>query len=131
MDAVVVVAAIILDGTGRFLIARRKKSGAQGGLWEFPGGTVEKGETHKEALARELLEELGLRVRVGDLLLSHGHDYPEGRILVHSYYAELLGGSLRPVAHDEVRWVSTGEAAGCDLAPADVKVLKKLRDVLG
>jgi 8-oxo-dGTP diphosphatase len=129
--AIDVVAGIILDGRGRFLIARRKSGGTNGGLWEFPGGTVEVGENREEALARELLEELGIRVRVGERLRSCEHDHPARPIMLHFYFTEQLGGALRMRVHDDVRWISVEEAGGYEFAPADAKAVERLRDVLG
>ena len=80
MALVTVAVGILIDGVGRVLVTRRAPDAQQGGLWEFPGGKVEAGETLLEALARELREELGVLVETTEALIALEHDYGDKRV---------------------------------------------------
>jgi mutator protein MutT len=127
-QAPVEVVAGILEEEGRFLVARRSEAGRLPGLWEFPGGKVEPGESRTDALERELMEELGLRVRVGEVVASSLHSYPEGEIRLSGYriYREMGEPELR--VHQELRWVTRGELRDLSLAPADLPLVEALED---
>ena len=100
------------------LAARRAADAAQGGLWELPGGKVERGESDAIALARELAEELGATVRVGPLVAEHVHAYPRRTIHLSAYEVE---GSGEPECreHAELRWVDGAGARTLTWAEAD------------
>ncbi len=119
------VAGFILDGE-RLLVARRRAADARGGLWEFPGGKLEPGETPEEALARELREELGIEVEVGEKLAAVDHDYPDVRIKLSLYLCRITAGRPRPLSCAEVRWIDAGELASLPLAPADRSLAEHL-----
>ena len=124
---IVVGAAIVHDG--RVLAARRSAPPAFAGGWEFPGGKVEPGETPAGALARECREELGVAVRVGDLLGTA--DIRPGFEL-HVYAATLLGGEPQPLQdHDELRWLAATELDEVPWLPADRPLLAAVRGRLG
>lgn len=89
----------------KVLIARRPPSGLLGGLWEFPGGKVEEGESPADAVERELREEVGIQVRVGRLLEKVEHAYSHFRVTLYFHEAEYICGRARPKAASEVRWV--------------------------
>ncbi len=112
------MAGLVLEG-GRLLVARRRAGDARGGLWEFPGGAVEPGESPEEALARELREELGIEVEVGEELARIDHDYPDARVGLVLHLCRIAAGRPRTLDCAEVRWVTWGELAGLALAPAD------------
>ncbi len=99
-----IVAAAICK-KGRYLLGRRPSGGMLGGLWEFPGGKVGSGETHEQALEREVEEELGIKVRVGDHLASVKHGYSHFTITLHLYRCEHAEGRPRAIFHDAVKWV--------------------------
>ena len=80
MDVVTVAVGILIDPQGRVLITRRAPQSHQGGLWEFPGGKVEPGETIVDALARELKEELGVTVLTSEPFMTLQHDYGDQRV---------------------------------------------------
>jgi A/G-specific adenine glycosylase len=101
---VTMVAGLLKRG-GRVLIGRRPSKGMLGGLWEFPGGRVEAGETNRTTLVREMKEELGVRVRVGVSLGSVEHAYSHFSITLHLYECSLVSGDPRPAYHTDLKWV--------------------------
>jgi 8-oxo-dGTP diphosphatase len=123
---VIVGAAIIADG--RVLACARAHPPELAGLWEFPGGKVEPGETEVAALVRECDEELGVRVEVGDRI---GDDIPLGRrrTVLRIYLARLADGSGQPraIEHAEVRWLGADALDSVPWLPADAPVVAALR----
>ena len=134
-----VVGGAVLDSLaepGRLLVARRTAPPHFAGMWEFPGGKVEAGETAEVALHRELLEELGVRVRLGAELDSGSADgWPlNERAAMRVWFAELLDGDPRPLQdHDELRWINLrnrDEVLGMPWIPADLPIVEALLDRL-
>jgi 8-oxo-dGTP diphosphatase len=121
----VVVAAAIVERDGRFLLARRLKGTHLEGLWEFPGGKVDPGETLEACLARELVEELGVESTVGPLRWSTTHDYPAKRVELHFFDCSIEG-DPRPLLGQELRWVSRAELAALPLPEADAGLVALL-----
>lgn len=117
-----VTAAVIRGPDGRFLLARRKKDSFLGGLWEFPGGKREQGESLEECLARELQEELGIEVAVGEHLVTLKHGYTHFRITLHAFHCRLVAGEPRCLDCDEVRWVTVEEMAALPMAVTDRRI---------
>ena len=99
------IVAAAIRRNGRYLLGRRPSGGMLGGLWEFPGGKVGPGETHEQALEREVEEELGIEVRVGDHIASIDHGYSHFTITLHLYRCEHLEGRPRAIFHDHVKWI--------------------------
>jgi 8-oxo-dGTP diphosphatase len=122
-----VVCAIIVRG-GRIMLAQRPPDKKLGGLWEFPGGKVEAGESAEAALHRELQEELGCTVRITQTLVPFVHAYDWGRIELIPFLCELAEGSPEPHAHEHTAlvWVERGELKRYELAPADVPLVAGL-----
>jgi A/G-specific adenine glycosylase len=120
----IVAAAICRNG--RYLIGRRPPEGLLGGLWEFPGGKVEAGETHKRALVRELREELGIEVAVGQRVASVRHAYSHFRITLHLYRCTLAGGKLRRRYHTAIRWVGRSGFERYPFPAANYKCMTQL-----
>lgn len=114
----VVGAAIIRDG--RVLAAQRSSTMSLPGLWEFPGGKIEKGESAQNALTRELKEELNSAVEVGDRIVTTSHDYPFGTVQLTTFYARIVGGEPVAGEHSELRWCNASELESLNWAPADV-----------
>jgi 8-oxo-dGTP diphosphatase len=129
----VVVSAGILIEQGRVLLTQRKKGSHLAGAWEFPGGKVEPGEDPREALARELREELGIEAAASDVIEVTFHRYPERAVLLVFYRAERRTGSPEPRAIDVAafRWAGPGELDDAEFPPADVAILGKVRALLG
>ena len=121
----VVVAAAIVERDGRWLMARRLKGTHLEGLWEFPGGKVDPGESLEACLIRELAEELGVDSRVGRLRWSTTHDYPAKRVVLH-FYECTIAGEPRPLLGQELRWVSASELATLAVPEADAGLVALL-----
>lgn len=122
----VVGAAVVTDRRGRILIARRKETSMLGGLWEFPGGTLEKGETMRECIARELEEELGIRVEVGPRLVVVRHAYSHFTIALHTHWARIVKGRPRAIHCAAFRWVRLRDLRRFPFPRADVEILQRL-----
>lgn len=130
MKTVRVVAGAIVRGRA-VLAALRGPGMRMAGFWELPGGKVEPGEDDATALARELAEELGLWVRVGDFLGEVVHDYPALRVHLLAYRCEDDGSEPVLREHAEVRWVEADGLDALEWAPADRPLLLPLRQSLG
>ena len=122
---IVVVVAAVIEADDRFLLTRRPRGAHLEGLWEFPGGKVDTGESHGDALRREVREELDTDVEVGDLVLETSHDYPDRTVALH-FYRCTLRGAPRPMLEQEMRWVSRAELATLGFPPADVELITLL-----
>jgi 8-oxo-dGTP diphosphatase len=126
--SVIVAAGVIIRGD-RVLLSQRKRGTHLAGAWEFPGGKVEPGEDPREALARELLEELGVEAAVGDAVEVTFHRYPGKDVLLLFFEATLRDGSAEPRALDvaAVRWAAAADLRDELFPPADISVLAKVR----
>lgn len=124
---VVEVAAGLLFRAGRLLITQRHADAHLGGLWEFPGGKREPGETFQECLRRELREELGCAVTVGDHLETIRHDYPDKSVLLEFFACRLEQGEPQPLGCAALRWVSREELAEFPFPAADARLLERVR----
>lgn len=116
---IAVVGAVVIDD-GRVLCAQRGPAGSLAGMWEFPGGKIEPGETPREALEREIVEELRCRVAVGDEVATTVHEYEFGVVTLTSFYCELVGGAPQLTEHAEVRWIEPEALDSVEWAPADL-----------
>jgi len=121
----VVVAAAILKN-GRYLLGKRPPGGMLEGLWEFPGGKVEAGETHEAALRREIQEELGMRVRVGRLIASVDHVYSHLAVTIHLYLCEPTEDKPQAIYHCEIKWVPRSQLRRYAFPAANLKFLDYL-----
>jgi len=125
MKTVTVTAALIIE-QGKILVTQRKKESSHGLLWEFPGGKVKEGEDPRQALRRELKEELDVEVEVGMLLDAVFHAYPEYPILLLVYRCWVEKGSLKPIGCRDLRWVTLRELEKLAMPPADDPIRKHL-----
>ncbi len=125
MKTVIVAAAVILDGE-RVLVAQRKEGDVQGLLWEFPGGKVKEGEDPRQALHRELKEELDIDVEVGTIFDINYYEYPHYPVLLLVYRCDLGRGIPKPLGCRDVRWVPVAELENLAMPPADLPILEKL-----
>ncbi|WP_407332596.1 (deoxy)nucleoside triphosphate pyrophosphohydrolase [Enterovibrio sp. 27052020O] len=124
---ILVVAGVIKNGD-RVLITQRHDQGDELGLWEFPGGKVEAGETDQEALARELNEELDVEVAVGGFLLETLYHYPNKSILLRSYLCESFVGDITLHCHQAMAWVSFNALSQYTFSGADQPLVKYLQE---
>jgi 8-oxo-dGTP diphosphatase len=121
-----VAAAVIRDADGRILLTRRHRSSHMGGLWEFPGGKVEDGESPAAALARELEEELAVEARIRAPLTFATHEEPGLRIVLLFFEVELVEGQPIPAEGQEIAWVETGRLVDYPTPPADSALVEKI-----
>ncbi|MCM3883448.1 (deoxy)nucleoside triphosphate pyrophosphohydrolase [Frankia sp. R82] len=112
----------------RVLAARRQEPSAYAGMWEFPGGKVEPGESEHEALARECREELDVGIEIGPSLGEVGLASPGWVLRV--WFGRITQGQPRLVAHDALRWLSAAELDDVPWMPADGPLVERLREVL-
>lgn len=124
MRAIVVSAAVVEQGDA-FLLTRRAAAAPLGGLWEFPGGKVEHGESVQDALVREMREELGCGVVVGPLLLTARHAYEDLQVELHFFETTLVGAPV-PQLGQAMQWVPRGQLASFALPEADVDLVSLL-----
>lgn len=125
-----VVGAVIVRH-GEVLCARRGPGGTTGGLWEFPGGKIEPGETPKAALVREIREELGCEIEVGEPVTTTPHEYDFGVVTLTTFLSELVAGDPAPSEHAELAWLPPGKLASLAWAPADIPAVALLVAALG
>lgn len=122
-----VVCGVIIDGEGRVLACRRGLCRHLGGLWEFPGGKVDTGETHEDALKRELSEELGIVVSVGGKICA-AVEWTDGDVSIRltAFHCGIIEGQAEAMEHEEIRWCALVELEGLDWAEADVPIVEEL-----
>lgn len=126
-----VAAGIIRRDDGRILIAQRPPEGLLGGLWEFPGGKREEGETMPECLQRELREELAIEVTVGTLFIKVKHAFTHFKITLHAYECVYAGGTPQKLGVHDFVWVTEDEFARYSFGKADREVIAALNQRRG
>jgi mutator protein MutT len=122
----VIVLAAVIERDGRYLVSRRPAGTHLAGLWEFPGGKCDGGESHERCLARELVEELGVGCTVGPELIVIEHTYPERAVRLHFRRCE-IDGEPRPLLGQELRWVTPVELSALELPEADRELVELLK----
>ena len=121
------VSAGLVFRDGKLLITQRRSQDHLGGLWEFPGGKREHGESDEACLRRELREELGIEVEVKELIESLQHDYPGKSVALKFFRCQLLQGEPSALACDSIAWVNSAQLSNFDFPEADQRLLDKLR----
>ena len=124
-ETTVVVAAAVVQRGESYLVTRRLRGTHLEGMWEFPGGKCEAGETHTACLRREILEELGCAADVGERLLTVAHDYGDRSVELHFFRCEMAG-EPAPLLGQEIRCVTRAELRGLDFPPADADLIRML-----
>jgi A/G-specific adenine glycosylase len=122
----VVGAGVIVGRDGKILIAQRKETSMLGGMWEFPGGTLEKGETMQECIRRELKEELGIQTRIGPRLLVVHHAYSHFTIDLHVHWARITKGRPRAIHCADFVWVKPAGMRKYPFSKADLQIVQCL-----
>jgi 8-oxo-dGTP diphosphatase len=122
-----VVAAAVVIENGRVLLTRRAEGQHLAGMWEFPGGKLEDGESPEEALARECREECGIDLEVAEILDVTHHRYPEKDVLLLFYRCELRAGEVRHLQVADHAWVTPDDLDDYPLPPADERVVARIR----
>jgi A/G-specific adenine glycosylase len=116
----------VLRRGGRVLIARRPEGGLLGGLWEFPGGKREPGESLDACLRRELREELGIRAEVGESLGAFEHAYSHFSVTVHAFACKLRRGAPKALAHTRIAWIAPGRLSAYPMGKIDRAIARRL-----
>lgn len=129
MKTVRVVAAVIREKDKIF--ATQRGYGDFKGGWEFPGGKIEKGETPKEALKREIREELDTEILVGDLIYTIEYDYPTFHLSMDCFWCEIVKGNLVLKEHEAARWLDKDTIDDVEWLPADVTLIDIVRREIG
>ena len=124
------VAAALVFRAGKLLITQRYPEAHQGGLWEFPGGKREAGETFELCLQRELMEELGIEVEVHEEVESIIHDYPEKTVHLKFFRCTWRKHEPQKLGCPDSRWISREELAQFTSPPADARLLERPRSTL-
>ncbi|MGG4552204.1 (deoxy)nucleoside triphosphate pyrophosphohydrolase [Paenibacillus humicus] len=121
-----VAAAIIENEQGQLLIARRKEGKSQAGLWEFPGGKIEEGESGEECLRRELMEEMNIAIEPYEFVGVNDHWYGDVHIRLFAWKATYQAGTITLADHDEYCWIAKSELGLFEFAEADKMFVRKL-----
>ena len=121
-----VAAGLIRDAAGRYLITQRRRGSHLAGLWEFPGGKLEAGETPAAGLRRELEEELSAIFAVGDLVETVRWEYPDRIVVLHFFDCRLESGAIAPCEEQAMQWVEARHLADHDFPPADRELIQRL-----
>jgi len=128
MKTIEVVAAIIIKGGKAF--ATQRGYGEFKDWWEFPGGKIEKGECPKEALVREIREELDAEIEVGELLKTIEWDYPYFHLTMHCFICSLMSESMHLNEHEAAAWLTRGTLRSVKWLPADEGLIPLIEELL-
>ncbi len=122
-----IIAVAVVYKRGRVLIGRRPAHALLGGLWEFPGGKVQEGETLEAAAAREVREEIGIEVEILDPIAAVDHAYSHFRITMHAFAARWISGEAKAIGCDEVKWVYPRDLDRYAFPKANRRIIERLR----
>ena len=117
-----VVAVALLNDQGQVLLAQRPAGKWMAGMWEFPGGKVEQGETLEEAIIREIREELGLEISAGDIFGRYEHAYTHFSVTVHAILCDIIQGEPKAIEADEIAWVTLAKLAEYPMGKVDRQI---------
>jgi 8-oxo-dGTP diphosphatase len=120
--------AVIWNDQGQILIDRRRPEGVMGGLWEFPGGKIEPGETVEECIKREIYEELAIEIEVREHLITIDHTYTHLRVTLTVHQCHLVAGIPQPLECDEIRWVNLDELEQFAFPQANIQIIAALKE---
>ena len=128
MNRIEVVAAIIQKDDRIF--ATQRGYGEWKDWWEFPGGKIEPGETFENALKREILEELSTDININKFFCTVDYDYPKFHLTMHCYLCSLQNDAMHLNEHEAARWLSKNELDSVKWLPADIEIIKQLKQIL-
>ena len=130
MKTIKVVAAVICDSITqkKKIFATARGYGEFKGLWEFPGGKIEAGETPQQALCREIMEELDTKIKVYDLIDTVEYDYPDFHLSMDCFWCEIVKGDLVLKEHEAAQWLNKKSMNDVDWLPADITLIEKIRE---
>jgi mutator protein MutT len=118
--------AVIWNQSGQILIDKRKVGGALGGLWEFPGGKIEAGETVADCIVREIREELAIEITVGEHLISIEHTYLTFQITLIVHHCNYISGTPQPIESDEILWVEVSDLNKYEFPAANIAIIRAI-----
>jgi A/G-specific adenine glycosylase len=121
------VTAAVIRRNGRILVAQRPFGERLGGLWEFPGGKVEPGETLPQCLRREIKEELGFRIKIGDFITAIDHAYTHFKITLHAFECTVVSGEPQALQVEAFKWVRMSELNKFAFAKTDLRIIEALK----
>ena len=127
MKQIEVVAALIYKDEAYF--ATQRGYGEFEGMWEFPGGKIEPGESSEDALKREIQEELGIDITIDEFLCTTNYDYPSFHLTMHCYICSIEAGEIVLREHKSARWLTPEELGGVEWLPADKDVILRLNNL--
>lgn len=122
MKKIIEVVAAIIKQDNKYFVTQRGYGEFKDG-WEFPGGKIEKNETHQEALKREIKEELDIEILVNDFLITVNYNYPEFHLTMHCYICSISSGEIILKEHEAAKWLAKEELRTVKWLPADIKVV--------
>lgn len=125
MKTILVVAAVIIENNN-ILVAKRS-GGDFDGMFEFPGGKVEAGESNEEAVKREIFEELGVKIHIDEFFMTIEYDYPEFHLKMHCFVCSLIDKEIQLITHSEFRWI-TSDTDNIEWVPADAQIFGYLKE---
>jgi 8-oxo-dGTP diphosphatase len=131
ISSVHVAVGVVVNRDREVLVARRHDNQHQGGLWEFPGGKVMPGEEVREALARELAEEVNIEVRESSPFLKIHHDYGDKKVLLDVWYVSMFAGQATGCEGQPVKWITVDEFDYRDFPEANSEIINQVRILLG
>jgi len=120
------VACAVIERDGLILAAQRSGTMSLPLKWEFPGGKIRAGERPEECLARELVEELGVNVRIGEALARTTHDYADFTVTLYPFWCDIAAGEITLHEHAAIRWLPPDRLAELDWAEADLPIIASL-----
>lgn len=132
MKTIKVVAAVICDSLQekKRIFATARGYGEFKGMWEFPGGKIEPGETPPQALLREIREELDTTIKVGELIETIEYDYPDFHLSMDSFWCEIIEGDLVLLEAQDGRWLTKDELDSVKWLPADLELVDRIRSIM-
>ena len=125
-----IVTAAVFRKERTILLMRRALGEILASKWEFPGGKLEVGETPETCLKRELKEELDIQAEIGQHICDSLYNYSTGSILLKAYFVDQYSGNIQLQVHDKMQWIDYTELLTFELAPADIEVAQKIKEVM-